>query len=98
MPVPQEQQAARLEAALSILSMLIRCYSKTYHDPSELESIGYEVIGRLIVYDNCKTSWDGYVRVSLRNAFRDHIKTENRRRLLRWQNRDRINSSLFLKE
>ena len=96
MPGPGEHK--RIETALSILSMLVRCYSKTYHDPSELESIGYEVIGKLIVCRQCKTSWEGYVRISLRNAFRDHIKTENRRRTLLWQNKDRINSSLFSKE
>lgn len=97
MPVNQKE-AQQVAAALEILNMLVRCFSKSYHDPSELESIGYAVIGKLITSHKCKTSWEGFVRISLRNAFRDHLRKENYRRRLLWQNKNRISSSLLLKE
>lgn len=95
MPSPQND-TEKIESALRILKMLVRCYSHSYYDPSELESIGYEVIGELVVSDYCNSSWEGLVRICLRNRFRDFIRKENRRKQLFIRYQYKIQSSLYM--
>lgn len=74
----------KCRSAIKILRKLVAVYSRTYHDPQELESIGYEVIVKILKkpLENKNRNWPCYVRTCLRNAFRNHISRENRHHVL----------------
>jgi hypothetical protein len=70
---------ARTATALNVLKRAVNHFSKSFPDPSELESIGYEVINDTLdkpLDDN--ESWEGYIDITLRNAFRNYMEKYNR--------------------
>lgn len=64
----------RTKSALKILKRNVSLFSKSFYDPSELESIGYEVIAVQLDKELQKNeSWEGFIDICLRRAFRKHI-------------------------
>ncbi|MCD6220724.1 hypothetical protein J7K25_01000 [bacterium] len=86
----------KIQQAFNILYMLVRCFAHSCDDPSELESIGYVVIAKLLREKSVR-SWQGLVRVSLRNAFRDYIKRRKKYKAILKKYRYRIYSSLYMR-
>jgi len=72
------KQKERIEIAFTVLKRTVNQYSKSFYDPSELESIGYVVIAeQLNKRLRKKCGWEGYIDICLRNAFLDYIRREN---------------------
>ncbi len=64
----------RTQSAINILKRAVNQFRQSYHDPSELESIGYLVIAENLDKPLEKPdSWEGYIDICLRNAFKKHI-------------------------
>ena len=66
-----------MELVVFELKKIVGAYAKTFHDPSELLSIGYCVIGQLSAKRKLHLGLP-FVRACMRNAFRNHIRWEGR--------------------
>lgn len=67
----------RVRIAFDVLKKMVNKFSKTFHDSSELESIGYEVIADNIKKepkDNKNDNWEYFIYVCIRNKFYGYMK------------------------
>ena len=66
--------------AIICLRKIVGFYAKSFYDPEELESIGYEIIGKVFkkIRKGEIKNWKGYLCISLCNAFRNHIRNVKR--------------------